>query len=88
MVFSLAFIARPIGSMIFMTVDRLYGRGVKLTSALLLLGFSTAVISFLPGYDQAGAAAIFLLGSLPRGSGIGARRRLGRLASLVAQRAA
>src|SRR4026209_904215 len=29
--FSLAFVARPIGSIIFMAVDRRYGRGVKLT---------------------------------------------------------
>ena len=48
MVFPLAFIARPIGSIVFMAVDAQYGRGVKLTAALLLLGFSTAAISFLP----------------------------------------
>jgi len=32
-VFSLAFIARPIGSVIFMAVDRRHGRGVKLIGA-------------------------------------------------------
>ena len=46
--FSLAFIARPIGSIIFTAVDRRHGRGVKLTIALFLLGFSTMAISFLP----------------------------------------
>src|SRR6202051_1421756 len=33
-IFALAFIARPIGTTVFMTVDRAYGRGVKLTIAL------------------------------------------------------
>jgi MFS family permease len=82
-VFSLAFIARPIGSMVFMTVDRLYGRGVKLTSALLLLGFSTAVISFLPGYEQIGAASIFLLGVCRVGQGLALGGAWDGLASLL-----
>nr|WP_084164147.1 MFS transporter [Skermanella stibiiresistens] len=89
MVFSLAFIARPIGSMIFMTVDRLHGRGVKLTAAMLMLGFSTAVISFLPGYDQIGAASIFLLGVCRVGQGLalgGAWDGLSSLLSLNAPR--
>src|SRR3954454_8475172 len=41
-IFSLAFIARPIGSVVFMEIDRHYGRGTKLTIALFLLGGSTA----------------------------------------------
>ncbi|MBV8399390.1 MAG: MFS transporter [Acetobacteraceae bacterium] len=60
-IFALAFIARPIGSFIFMNVDRQYGRGVKLTSALLLLGSATAAIAFLPGYESIGYAAILLM---------------------------
>lgn len=83
MVFSLAFIARPIGSMIFMTVDRLYGRGVKLTAAMLLLGFSTAVISFLPGYEQIGAASIFLLGVCRVSQGLALGGAWDGLASLL-----
>ena len=34
-----------------MAIDRRYGRGVKLTIALFLLGGSTMAIAFLPGYD-------------------------------------
>ena len=37
-IFALAFIARPIGDVIFMAIERAYGRGVKLTVALFLLG--------------------------------------------------
>ena len=45
--FSLAFIARPLGSALFMWIDRNHGRGVKLTIALFLLGGSTAAIALL-----------------------------------------
>jgi MFS family permease len=60
-VFSLAFVARPIGSFLFMSLQRRHGRGAKLTAALFLLGASTAGIAFLPGYDSFGALAIVLL---------------------------
>ena len=60
-IFSLAFIARPVGSLVFMTVDRAYGRGVKLTIAMFLLGGSTAAMAFLPSVTSAGVLAIYLL---------------------------
>lgn len=67
--FALAFIARPIGSLIFMWVDRNHGRGVKLTIALFLLGGSTMSIAFLPGYAQIGIAAAWLLALFRLGQG-------------------
>ena len=45
--FALAFVARPIGSLAFMTIDRLYGRGTKLTIAIFMLGGATAAVAFL-----------------------------------------
>ncbi len=69
-VFSLAFIARPLGSAIFIWVDGKYGRGVKLTIALLLLGGSTMAMAFMPGYGQVGAAAIWLLALFRIGQGL------------------
>src|SRR5918995_2807625 len=57
--FSLAFVARPIGSVIFTAVDRPHGRGVKLTLSLFFLGFSTMAISFLPGDAQIGAWSLY-----------------------------
>ena len=69
-IFGLAFIARPIGSVIFMAVDRYHGRGVKLTIALFLLGGSTVAISFLPGYDEIGAASIVMLSICRIGQGL------------------
>src|SRR3954471_10133764 len=50
-IFSLAFIARPIGTIIFTAVDRTWGRGAKLTAALFLLGCSTVAIAFIPPYE-------------------------------------
>lgn len=56
-VFSLAFIARPIGSLIFLQIDRKFGRAVKLMAALFTLCGSTMAISFLPSYAEAGMLA-------------------------------
>jgi MFS family permease len=67
--FALAFLARPVGSLIFMEIDRRYGRGVKLTIALFLLGGSTMMIAFLPGYASIGIAAPLLLALLRMGQG-------------------
>lgn len=60
--FALAFVARPFGTALFMAVQRRWGRSVKLTSALFLLGTATAGMAFLPGYESLGVAAIVLLG--------------------------
>lgn len=68
--FALAFVARPIGTLIFMAIDRAHGRGVKLTIALFLLGGSTMAIAFLPAYAQIGATAIWLLAILRVGQGV------------------
>lgn len=68
--FALAFIARPLGSAIFMWIDRHHGRGVKLTIALFLLGGSTMSIAFLPGYNQIGMGAVWVLALLRIGQGI------------------
>ncbi|MES2987745.1 MAG: MFS transporter [Pseudomonadota bacterium] len=68
--FSLAFIARPLGSAIFMWIDRNHGRGVKLTIALFLLGGSTMSMAFLPSYANAGLGAVWMLAALRIGQGI------------------
>ena len=83
-IFSLAFIARPVGSVIFTTIDERYGRGVKLTIALFLLGFSTAAVSLLPGYAVIGNWAIWLLAALRIGQGLALGGAWDGLASLLA----
>ncbi|RZM06431.1 MAG: MFS transporter, partial [Sphingomonas sp.] len=69
-IFALAFVARPIGSLIFLSVDQVLGRGTKLTIALFLLGGSTAAVAFLPGYETIGGWAIVLLALFRIGQGI------------------
>jgi MFS family permease len=86
-IFALAFIARPFGTFIFMAVDRAYGRGVKLTIALFLLGTSTVAIAFLPGYAQIGAGSAWLLSLFRIGQGLALGGGWDGLASLLAMNA-
>ncbi|MBT2118127.1 MFS transporter [Dyella sp. LX-66] len=60
-VFALAFVARPFGTALFMTIQRRWSRGTKLTAALFLLGSATVGMAFLPGFDTLGWRAIALL---------------------------
>ena len=83
-IFALAFVARPIGTIIFIAIDRHFGRGAKLTIALLLLGTSTVAVAFLPGYAQIGMAAVFLLALLRIGQGVALGGTWEGLASLLA----
>ena len=75
---------RPIGTAIFMAVDRRYGRSTKLTTALFLLGTSTVAIAFLPSHAQAGTAAPFFLGLFRIGQGLALGGTWDGLASLLA----
>lgn len=83
-VFSLAFLARPIGSLVFMWVDRTYGRGMKLTIALFILGGSTASMAFLPGYESIGVWAVALLALFRLGQGFALGGAWDGMASLLA----
>ncbi|MFE1597260.1 MFS transporter [Methylobacterium sp. ID0610] len=82
--FALAFVARPAGSVIFMGVDRRYGRAAKLTAALFLLGTSTCLIAFLPGYGVIGNWSWILLALCRLGQGIALGGAWDGLASLLA----
>jgi MFS family permease len=83
-VFALAFVARPIGTVLFMDIQRRWGRYTKLTLALFLLGTSTVGIAFLPGYESLGMVAIVLLAILRIGQGIALGGSWDGLPSLLA----
>jgi MFS family permease len=83
-VFSLAFIARPVGTVIFMAIQRRYSREAKLTLALFMLGLSTAGIAFLPTYARLGTVALLLLALLRIGQGIALGGSWDGLPSLLA----
>jgi len=83
-IFAFAFLARPFGTVIFMAIQRAYGREVKLTLALFLLGLSTAGIALLPTYDHIGVWAIVLLSLLRVGQGVALGGAWDGLPSLLA----
>lgn len=83
-IFALAFIARPIGTMIFTEIDRRQGKGAKMTVALFLLGVSTVAIAFLPGYETIGVASAWLLAAARIGQGLSWGGTWDGLASLLA----
>src|SRR5690606_28643716 len=83
-VFALAFMARPVGTAIFTTIDQAYGRGARLTIALFLLGGSTAAIAFLPGYETLGIGSAMLLALFRMGQGVALGGSWDGLASLLA----
>jgi len=83
-VFALSFIARPLGTVLFMQVQQSVSREAKLTAALFLLGASTAGIAFLPGYEHAGFWAITLLALFRLGQGLAQGGAWDGLPSLLA----
>ena len=83
-IFALAFVARPVGSIVFLGIDAVLGRGTKLTIALFLLGGSTAAVAFLPGYETIGAWSAVLLAIFRIGQGIALGGQWDGLSSLLA----
>ncbi|MFD1611309.1 MFS transporter [Sphingomonas tabacisoli] len=69
--FGLAFLARPVGGMIFGHFGDRIGRKSTLVASLLLMGLSTAFIALLPAYQSIGWWAPLLLCLLRLGQGIG-----------------
>jgi metabolite-proton symporter len=69
--FGIAFIARPIGSLLFGHFGDRIGRKTTLVLALLCMGLSTFLIGLLPGYAAIGLAAPMLLTLCRFGQGIG-----------------
>jgi MFS family permease len=86
-IFALAFVARPIGTVMFMAIDRAYGRSVKLTITLFLLGSSTVAIAFLPGYEQIGWVSALLLVIFRIGQGLALGGEWDGMPSLLAMNA-
>jgi metabolite-proton symporter len=69
--FGIAFLARPIGSVLFGHFGDRVGRKTTLVAALLTMGVSTVVIGVLPTYDSIGVLAPALLGLCRFGQGLG-----------------
>lgn len=80
----LAFVARPLGTAIFMRIDRQHGRVAKLTLALFLLGTSTVAMGLVPSYAVLGEWAIVIMALLRIGQGLAIGGSWDGLASLLA----
>lgn len=85
--FGIAFIARPIGSFLFGHFGDRIGRKSTLVASLLVMGVSTTLIGFVPGYDAIGSAAPVLLCILRFGQGIGLGGEWGGAALLATENA-
>lgn len=68
-IFALAYVARPIGTLVFMWIQRKFSREIKLTIALFMLGTATVSIAGLPTYSRWGDWAIISLAVLRLGQG-------------------
>ena len=84
---AVAFVVRPLGTAISMAIQRRWGRGTKLTIALFMLGVCTVGMAFLPGYKDAGTAAIVALLILRVGQGLALGGSWDGLPSLLAMSA-
>ncbi|MBV8035817.1 MFS transporter [Roseateles sp.] len=84
LVFALAFVVRPVGTLIGMSIQRHFGRSTKLTAALFLLGCSTVGMGLLPSYADVGGMAILLLALARVGQGLALGGSWDGLPSLLA----
>ncbi|MYS57995.1 MFS transporter [Streptomyces sp. SID5468] len=85
--YAVAFVARPVGSVLFGHFGDRVGRKSVLVVSLLLMGLSTALVGALPGYGTWGAAAPVLLVVLRFTQGIGLGGEWGGAALLAVEHA-
>ncbi len=85
--FSLAFVARPLGAIVFGHFGDRIGRKSTLVASLLLMGVSTVAIAFLPTFETAGWLAPFALCVLRFGQGFGLGGEWGGAALLAVENA-
>ncbi len=69
--FGIAFLARPVGSVVFGHFGDRVGRKTTLVVALSTMGFSTVAIGLLPTYARVGVGAPLLLALCRFGQGLG-----------------
>jgi metabolite-proton symporter len=86
--FGLAFVARPLGSILFGHFGDRAGRKATLIGSLLTMGIATFVIGILPTYHQVGVAAPLLLAIMRFSQGLALGGEWSGAALLVTETAA
>jgi metabolite-proton symporter len=85
--FGIAFLARPVGSMLFGHFGDRIGRKSTLVASMLVMGLSTTLVGVLPTYASAGVVAPWLLCLLRFGQGVGLGGEWGGAALLATENA-
>jgi metabolite-proton symporter len=85
--FAVAFVARPVGGVIFGHFGDRIGRKAMLVTSLLTMGLATVAVGLLPGYDTIGIAAPILLVTLRFLQGVGLGGEFGGAMLMVAEHA-
>ena len=85
--FGIAFLARPLGAMLFGHFGDRIGRKSTLVVSLMTMGLSTTLIGALPSYASAGMMAPILLCILRLGQGIGLGGEWGGAALIATENA-
>jgi MFS transporter, MHS family, proline/betaine transporter len=84
-IFGVAFIARPIGALLFASYGDRYGRQRALVAGIALMALVTAGIGLIPGYESIGWAAPVLLLILRAGQGASVGGEQGGSAAFVVE---
>jgi len=85
--FAAAFLARPLGVVLFGTIGDLLGRRQALVASLLLMGVATVGVGLLPTYETAGLLAPVLLVTLRLLQGVSMGGEWGGAVLLAAEHA-
>ena len=85
--FGIAFIARPVGAIVFGHFGDKIGRKSTLAASMLVMGISTLLIGCLPGYAMLGTSAAVLLCMLRFCQGLGLGGEWGGAALLATEHA-
>ena len=83
--FGIAYVARPLGGVLFGFIGDRWGRKVVLLSTIALMGSASFLIGFLPTYSQIGAAAPILLVALRILQGLGAGAEQAGATTLISE---
>ena len=85
--YAAGFLVRPFGALLFGRIGDLVGRKYTFLVTILVMGFSTAAVGFLPTFESIGWLAPFLLVSLRLLQGLALGGEYGGAATYVAEHA-